>query len=88
MSSKTEWFSVGEYLRDELNARGIVEADFARQIGWPEHVVIGILHRDICITDEQADQIGAYLGTSGKMWRRLRDARLAWLMEVMGGSDQ
>jgi HTH-type transcriptional regulator/antitoxin HigA len=68
-----EVFSPGEYLRDELQARGWTQARFARIIGRPLQLVNEIINGRKRITEETALEIGAALGTSAKVWLNLEN---------------
>ena len=52
-----EVFQPGEYLRDELNARGWTQGDFAKIIGRPLQVVNEIVNGKKRITVETAKAI-------------------------------
>jgi len=71
----------GEILKDELDARGLSQKDFAEMLGCPEQAVSEIVRAKKQITPEMAVKIGAALGTSAELWMnletnyRLRQAR-------------
>jgi len=69
-----EVFPPGEYLRDELEARGWTQAQFARIIGRPLQLVNEIINGRKRITEETALEIGAALGTSAKVWLNLENS--------------
>ena len=63
-----EVFPAGEYLADELDARGWTQADFAEVLGRPAQFVSEIISGKKEITRESAAQIAAALGTSAEFW--------------------
>ncbi|MDD2325104.1 MAG: HigA family addiction module antitoxin [Alphaproteobacteria bacterium] len=66
-----EAFPPGEFLRDELEARGWNQAEFADIIGRPARLVSEILAGKRGITPETAIAIAAALGTSPEFWMNL-----------------
>jgi len=68
-----EVFPPGEYLRDELSARGWSQGDFARIIGRPLQVVNEIINNKKRITVETAKAIALALGTSPELWLNLQN---------------
>jgi HTH-type transcriptional regulator/antitoxin HigA len=64
-------FPPGEYLQDELDARGWTQAEFAEIIGRPVRLVNEIIGGKRGITPETAQEIGAALGTSALFWLNL-----------------
>ncbi|NLI84498.1 MAG: HigA family addiction module antidote protein [Propionibacterium sp.] len=73
-----EVFPAGEYLADELDARGWTQADFAEVLGRPAQFVSEIISGKKEITRESAAQIAAALGTSAEFWLNLQDSYLLW----------
>ena len=72
-----EVFPVGEYLRDELEARGWNETEFAQILGRPAQAVSEIINGKKEITAETAVAIADALGTSAELWLGLQtDYRL------------
>lgn len=69
-----EVFPPGEYLRDELDARGWTQAEFAEIIGRPARLVNEIIAGKRGITPATAKEIGAALGTSAMFWLNLEAA--------------
>ena len=61
----------GEVLADELAARGLTQAQFARHLGRPLQAVNEIIRGKKRITGETALQLGEALGTSADLWMRL-----------------
>ncbi len=66
-----EVFPPGEFLRDELEARGWTQTDFAEIIGRPVALVSEIVNARRRITPATAKEIGAALGTSAIVWMNL-----------------
>ncbi len=62
-----EVFPAGEFLADELDARGWTQAEFAAILDRPAQFVSEIISGKKEITRESAAQIGAALGTSAEM---------------------
>ena len=66
-------FRPGEYLRDELAARGWTQGDFAKIIGRPMQVVNEIINGRKRITVATANAIGLALGTGPELWLNLEN---------------
>ncbi|WP_419838347.1 helix-turn-helix transcriptional regulator [Candidatus Poriferisodalis sp.] len=64
----------GEYLTEELAARGWTVSQLAERMGQPKLVVLDILETRMVITPELAEAISAALGTSAQMWLNLEEA--------------
>lgn len=73
-----EAFPAGEFLADELEARGWTQAEFAVILDRPAQFVSEIISGKKEITRESAAQIGAALGTSAEMWLSLQDKYFLW----------
>lgn len=69
-----ETFSPGDYLTDELEARGWSQADFADIIGRPAPVVNQIIKGKRSVTPDLAKELSAALGTSAMFWLKLEAA--------------
>ncbi|THJ64731.1 addiction module antidote protein, HigA family [Arthrobacter echini] len=76
--TRAEAFPAGEFLADELDARGWTQAEFAEVLGRPPQFVSEIISGKKEITRESAAQIGAALGTSAEMWLNLQNAFYLW----------
>lgn len=72
-------FPPGDFLAEELDARGWSQADFADIIGRPVQLVSAIVSGKKEITRETASQIGAAFGTSAEYWLNLQDSYELWL---------
>lgn len=73
-----ELFPVGEFLVEELAARGWSVEEFARFTGLPMEFVAEIISGERELTDQVANKIGQALGTSAELWLGLHDDYLAW----------
>lgn len=69
-----EAFAPGEYLHDELEARGWSQKEFAEIIGRPHTTVNQIAQGKKSITPETARDFAAALGTSPEFWLNLQTA--------------
>ena len=67
-------FTVGEYLADELEARGSTLADFAALIGCSPSELAEIVDGHVPMNEETAAQIGAATGTEPQTWLRIQAA--------------
>lgn len=76
-----EVFPPGEYLDDELKARGWSQSEFADIIGRTATVVSQIVTGKRAITPELAKEIGAALGTGPEVWMNLESAYRLWSSE-------
>lgn len=69
-----EVFPPGEFLRDELEARGWTQTEFASIIGRPPRLVNELLAAKRAITPDTARELSAALGTSAQFWMNLETA--------------
>lgn len=67
-----EVFPPSEYLREELEARGWTEVEFAQILDRPAQLVSEILNNRKEITAETALELGQALGTSAELWLNLQ----------------
>lgn len=80
----------GEFLAEELGARGLTQSQLARQMGRPLQAVNEIVRGKKRITGETALQLAEALGTSADFWMRLESdyelnkARLARQLHGVG----
>jgi HTH-type transcriptional regulator / antitoxin HigA len=74
VGSTHEAFPPGEYLKDELEARGWTQTEFAKIIGRPTRVVNEIIATKRGVTPETAIELAAALGTSAQLWLNLESA--------------
>lgn len=70
----SEVFAPGEFLLDELEARGWSQKEFAEIIGRPHALVNQIVLGKKAITPETARELAAALGTSAELWLNLQSA--------------
>lgn len=73
-----EAFPPGEYLKDELEARGWTQEELASIIGRPTGLINQIVLGKRGISPETAREIGAALGTSAIYWMNLEAAYRLW----------
>ena len=73
-----EAFPPGEYLKDELEARGWTQEELASIIGRPTGLINQIVLGKRGISPETAREIGAALGTSAMYWMNLEAAYRLW----------
>jgi HTH-type transcriptional regulator/antitoxin HigA len=66
-----EVFPPGEFLRDELDARGWTQTEFAEILGRPVRLVNEILAGKRGITPQTAQEIAAALDTTPELWLNL-----------------
>lgn len=69
-----EVFPPGEFLRDELEARGWTQAEFARILDRPEQAVSEIVTGKKRITPETARALSGALGSSPEYWLNLESS--------------
>jgi HTH-type transcriptional regulator/antitoxin HigA len=70
--TRAEAFPPGEYLRDELEARGWTAKEFAEILGRPAQAVSEILNGRKQIMPDTAIALGEALGTSAELWTNLQ----------------
>lgn len=71
MNTFAEIFPPGEFLRDELEARGWTQTELAEIIGRPVRLINEIIAGKKAITPETAIQLGDSLGTGPELWMNL-----------------
>ena len=69
-----EAFPAGEFLKDEIDARGWTQEEFARIIGKAPGLVSDIVNAKREISPELAIRFSAALGTSAQFWLNLDTA--------------
>lgn len=74
-----EAFPVGEYLRDEIDARDWSVGEFARIIGRPVQAVSEILNGKKALTAETAAEIAMATGTEASTWLNLQSRYALWV---------
>lgn len=83
--SVAEAFPVGEYIEEELEARGWSQADFADILKRPAQFVSEIISGKKELTRESAAQVAAAFGTSTELWLSLQDRYLLWQQSMDEG---
>lgn len=78
-TTPTMAFPPGDFLAEELEARGWTQTELAEIIGRPAQVVSGIVSGKKEITRDTAAEIGAALGTSAEYWLNLQNSYELWL---------
>lgn len=71
MSTPAEVFAPGEFLREELEARGWTQTELAEILGRPTRLVNEIISGKKAITPETAIQLGNAFGTGPELWMNL-----------------
>src|SRR3546814_1156003 len=71
MNTAAEIFPPGEFLKDELEARGWSQTELAEIIGRPTRLINEIIAGKRTITHETAIQLGDSLGTGPELWMNL-----------------
>lgn len=83
-----EVFPPGEYLADELEARGWSQADFADIIGRPVQFVSELVNGKKELTAESATQIAAALGSEPSTWLGLQSEYRLWQLAQKPDHDR
>lgn len=73
-----EAFPPGEFVREELKARGWSQTDLAQIIGRPHRVVNEIVAGKRAVTPETAKELGEAFGTSPQLWMNLETSWRLW----------
>lgn len=71
MNTVAEIFPPGEFLREELEARGWSQTEMAEIIGRPVRLINELIAGKKAITPETAIQLGDSLGTGPELWMNL-----------------
>lgn len=71
MNTVAEIFPPGEFLREELEARGWSQTELAEIIGRPVRLINEVIAGKKAITPETAIQLGDSLGTGPELWMNL-----------------
>lgn len=74
MTIPVEVFHAGEFLKEELEARGWTQAELAEIIGRPTQAVSEIILGKRGVTPETAKGLAAAFGTSAEYWMNLETA--------------
>ena len=81
-----EAFPPGEYIKDELAARGWTQEDLAQVVGRPIQAINEIINGKKTITPATAIELGAAFDTSSEMWLNLQNQWLLHKAASKGGS--
>ena len=73
-----EVFPPGEFIKEELEARGWSQIDLSEIIGRQPNVVNEIIMGKRSITPETATALGEAFGTSAQLWMNLESAYQLW----------
>ena len=73
MNTFAEVFSPGEFLKEEMDARGWTQVELAEILGRPTKLVNEVLAGKKSITPETAIQLGEALGTGPEIWLNLEN---------------
>jgi HTH-type transcriptional regulator/antitoxin HigA len=71
MDRLAEVFPPGDFIQEELDARGWTQGDLADVMGRPVETVNRLIKGRLAITPETARGLGAAFGTSAQMWMNL-----------------
>lgn len=69
-----EVFPVGEFIREELEARGWTQKDLAEILGRPLQTVNQIVNGKKLVTPQTAVELSKAFGTSAELWLNLETA--------------
>jgi HTH-type transcriptional regulator/antitoxin HigA len=67
-------FPPGEFIREELEARGWTQSDLAKILGRPLQAINEIVNAKKRITAETAKELALAFGTSAELWLNLESA--------------
>src|SRR5438874_4832464 len=67
-------FPPGEFIREEMEARGWTQKDLAAVLGRPLQAINEIVNGKKRITAQTAKELGAAFGTSADLWINLQTA--------------
>ena len=77
-----EVFPPGEYIKDELEARGWSQADLAEIMGRPPRLVSELISAKRAVTPETARGLGDAFGTGAEVWMNLESAYQLWKLDA------
>jgi plasmid maintenance system antidote protein VapI len=84
---RSDMFSPGSYLRDELHDRGWSVAEFAQRAGMTVEQVKAIVSATIPVTPRLADAIARAFGTDSELWLSLERNFGRWKSSIARGGD-
>lgn len=79
-----EAFPPGEYIKDELEARGWTQAELAEILGRPARLISELLSAKRSITPETAMGLSQAFGTTPDLWLNLESSYQLWKAEQPG----
>jgi HTH-type transcriptional regulator/antitoxin HigA len=85
MNTIAETFPPGEFLREELEARGWSQTELAEIIGRPVRLINELIAGKKAITPETAIQLGDSLGTGPELWMNLESQYQLSKVQVSDG---
>ena len=74
LSINPEAFAPGDYIREELEARGWSQLDLAEILGRPAQAVSEIVSGKRAVTPETAKSLSEAFGTSAQLWMNLESS--------------
>lgn len=77
----------GEFLKEELETRGLLPTQLARVIGVPANRMTQLVAGRRNITGDTALRLGHYLGTGPQVWMNLQSAYELALAKQKSGDD-
>jgi len=80
-----EAFPPGEFIKDELEARGWEQRDLAEIMGRPDRLVSELIAGKRALTPETAQQLGQAFGTGAQLWLNLESA---YRLHQLGEPDE
>lgn len=83
-----EVFPVGEFIKEELEARGWTQTDLAEILGRPQRLVSEIITGKRGITPDTARGLGQAFGTDPQLWLNLSAAHQLSLLKDTGDEVQ
>ena len=76
----------GQFLRAELDARGLTASQLALAIRVPANRITAIVRGDRAVTAETAVRLGRYLGTGATFWMNLQAQHDISVVEATHGA--
>lgn len=65
-------FHPGEYLKDELDARNMTISEFSTKTDISKDTIVGLLNKEIRISNDIAKALSDFLGSSMEFWINLQ----------------
>lgn len=78
MRTPAQAFPVGEYIRDEMTARGLDERALAHRLLIPQEVLQGVLAGTCDLTLGVAYELALEFGTSVQSWLNIQNEYRNW----------